>query len=89
MVWQDTYRRMLDVDKTDDKGNKASGGGMHKRMHPEQQIIKIINYIDAKSVDGYSSKVGGFEGKGVAPKMAVTGSSFAFCLDTENKRFAM
>ena len=42
------------VTTTDDKGNKALGGGMMKRQMPEQQVT---NYIDVKSVDEYSSKV--------------------------------
>ena len=42
------------VTTTDDKGNKAVGGGMMKRQGPQQPII---DYIDVKSVDEYSSKV--------------------------------
>ena len=43
------------VTTTDEKGNNASvGGGMMKRQDPQQQII---NFIDIKSVDDYSSKV--------------------------------
>lgn len=72
---------------TDDKGNRILGGGMHKRMHPAQQII---NYIDVKSVDEYSSKVEKLGGKVVMPKTAVDGMGyFAFCMDTENNNFAI
>jgi uncharacterized protein len=72
---------------TDDKGNRILGGGMHKRMHPEQQII---NYIDVKSVDEYSSKVENLGGKVVMPKTAVVGMGyFALCVDTENNNFAI
>jgi uncharacterized protein len=75
------------VTTTDDKGNKSLGGGIHKRMHPEQ---KIINHIDVKSVDEYSSKVEKLGGKVVAPKTAVPGMGyFAFCLDTENNSFSI
>ena len=70
------------VTTTDEKGNKALGGGMMKRMHPEHQII---NYIDVKSVDEYSSKVQKIGGKVVVPKKAVPGMGYlAICLDTEN-----
>jgi uncharacterized protein len=42
------------VTTTDDKGNKALGGGMMKRVQPGQQIT---NYINVRSVDEYSEKV--------------------------------
>jgi predicted enzyme related to lactoylglutathione lyase len=42
------------VTTTDDKGNKALGGGMMKRQMPEHQVT---NYVGVKSVDEYSSKV--------------------------------
>lgn len=67
------------ITTTDEKGDKALGGGMMKRMHPEHQVT---NYIDVKSVDEYSSKVqkiGG--GKVVVPKMAVPRMGYlAICL---------
>ena len=75
------------VTTIDDKGNKASGGGMMKRQMPEQQIT---NYINVKSVDEYSSNVKKVGGKVVAPKHAVPGMGyFALCLDTENNSFAI
>ena len=75
------------VTTTDDKGNKALGGGMMKRQMPEQQIT---NYINVKSVDEYSSKVKKLGGKVVAPKKAVPGMGyFVLCLDTENNSFAI
>ncbi|MGC1928269.1 MAG: VOC family protein [Candidatus Nitrosopolaris sp.] len=75
------------VTTTDDKGNKALGGGMMKRQMPEQQIT---NYINVKSVDEYSSKVEKVGGKVVAPKHAVPRMGyFALCLDTENNTFAI
>jgi uncharacterized protein len=75
------------VTTTDDKGNKAIGGGMMNRMYPEQQIR---NYIGVKSVDEYSSKVEKMGGKVVAPKHAVPGMGYlAICLDTENNSFAI
>jgi predicted enzyme related to lactoylglutathione lyase len=39
------------ISTTDGKGDKALGGGIMKRMHPEHQVT---NYIDVKSVDDYS-----------------------------------
>ena len=75
------------VTTTDDRGNKALGGGMMKRQMPEHHIT---NYIGVKSVDEYSSKVKNLGGKVVAPKHAVPGMGyFSLCLDTENNSFAI
>ena len=75
------------VTTTDDKGNKAVGGGMMKRVQSEQQIT---NYINVRSVDEYSEKVEKLGGRVVAPKHAVPGMGyFAICLDTENNCFAI
>jgi predicted enzyme related to lactoylglutathione lyase len=75
------------ITTTDDKGNKALGGGMMKRQMPEHQVT---NYINVNSVDEYSSKVEMLRGKVVAPKHAVPGMGyFALCLDTENNSFAI
>jgi predicted enzyme related to lactoylglutathione lyase len=75
------------ITTTDDKGNKALGGGMMKRQSPNQPII---NYIDVKSVDEYSSKVQQLGGKVHVPKMAVPGMGYlAICLDTENNAFGI
>src|ERR671933_550192 len=75
------------VTTTDDKGNKALGGGIMKRQMSEHYVI---NYIGVKSIDESSSKVEKLGGKVVAPKHAVPGMGyFAICLDTENNTFAM
>jgi predicted enzyme related to lactoylglutathione lyase len=75
------------VTTTDDKGNKALGGGMSKRQMPQQQIT---NFIDVKSVDEYSSKVEKLGGKVVVPKTAVPGMGYyAVCVDTENNSFGI
>ncbi|MDP8940917.1 MAG: VOC family protein [Thermoproteota archaeon] len=75
------------ITTTDEKGDKALGGGMMKRMHPEHQVT---NYIDVKSVDEYSSKVQKLGGKVVVPKMAVPKMGYlAICLDTENNTFGI
>jgi hypothetical protein len=72
---------------TDDKGNKAIGGGMMKRQMPDH---RITNYINVNSVDEYASKVEKLGGKIAAPKHAVPGRGyFALCLDTENNPFAV
>ena len=75
------------ITTTDEKGNKALGGGMMKRKMPQQPNI---NYIDVKSVDEYASKVEKIGGKVVVSKMAVPGMGyFAVCVDTENNAFAI
>ena len=71
----------------DDKGEKALGGGIMKRQGPQQPII---NHIDVKSVDEYSSKIQQLGGKVHVPKTAVPGMGyFAICLDTENNAFGI
>jgi predicted enzyme related to lactoylglutathione lyase len=75
------------ITTTDEKGDKALGGGMMKRMHPEHQVT---NYIDVKSIDEYSSKIQKIGGKVVVPKMAVPGMGyFAVAHDTENNSFGI
>jgi uncharacterized protein len=75
------------ITTTDEKGNKALGGGMMKRKMPQQPNI---NYIGVESVDAYASKVEKIGGKVVLSKMAVPGMGyFAVCLDTENNAFAI
>jgi uncharacterized protein len=75
------------ITTTDDKGNKALGGGIMKRQMPEH---RVTNYIGVKSVDEYSSKVEKLGGKVIAPKHAVPGMSyFVLCVDTENNAFAL
>jgi uncharacterized protein len=75
------------ITTTDEKGNKALGGGMMKRKMPQQPNI---NYIGVESVDEYASKVEKIGGKVVLSKMAVPGMRyFAVCLDTENNAFAI
>jgi uncharacterized protein len=72
---------------TDDKGNRALGGGMSKRAMPQQQIT---NFIDVKSVDEYLSKVEKLGGKVVVPKTVVPGMGYyAVCVDTENNSFGI
>jgi predicted enzyme related to lactoylglutathione lyase len=75
------------ITTTDDKGNKALGGGMMKRQMPEHHVT---NYIGVKSIDEYKSKVEKLGGKVLAPKHTVPGMGyFALCLDTENNPFAI
>jgi uncharacterized protein len=81
------YWMISTTDEKDEKGDKALGGGIMKRMHPEHQVS---NYIDLKSVDEYSSKLQKIGGKVVVPKMAVPGMGYiAICLDTENNTFGI
>jgi predicted enzyme related to lactoylglutathione lyase len=75
------------VTTTDEKGNKALGGGLMKKQMPQHQVT---NYIGVNSVDEYSSKVEKLGGKVLAPKHAVPGVGyFSLCLDTENNVFAI
>jgi uncharacterized protein len=75
------------ITTTDDKGNKALGGGIMKRQMPEH---RVTNYIGVRSVDEYSSKVVKLGGKVIAPKHTVPGMGyFALCIDTENNAFAI
>ena len=63
----------------------APGGGMMKRMHPDQQIT---DYIGVPSVDEYSAKVETLGGKIIVPKKAVPGMGyFVIFMDTENYAF--
>jgi len=65
----------------------APGGGMMKRMHPDQQIT---DYIGVPSVDEYSAKVEKLGGKITVPKKAVPGMGyFVICMDTENNAFGI
>lgn len=76
------------ITTTDDKGNKAVGGGMMKRQNPQQQ--GITNYINVKSVQEQLSKVEQLGGKVMMPKTPVPGMGyFAVCTDTENNTFAL
>jgi uncharacterized protein len=65
----------------------APGGGMMKRMHPDQQIT---DYIGVPSVDEYAAKVEKLGGKIIVPKKAVPGMGyFVICMDTENNAFGI
>jgi uncharacterized protein len=63
------------------------GGGMMKRVDPQQQTIV---YISVPSVDDYAGKVAGLGGQVVFPKTAIPGMGyFAVCLDPENNGFGL
>jgi len=65
----------------------APGGGMMKRMHPDQLITQ---YIGVTSVDEYAAKVEKLGGKIIVPKKAVPGMGyFVICMDTENNTFGI
>ena len=75
------------ITTTDEKGNKALGGGMMKRQMSQHQNT---NFIGVESVDEYSSKVKQLGGKVHVPKMAVPGMGYlAVCMDTENNAFGI
>ncbi len=68
-------------------GEKAVGGGMMKRRHPQQPIV---DYIDVPSVDKYAANIEKLGGKVIVPKTAVPEMGyFAICLDTENNTFGI
>lgn len=68
-------------------GERAIGGGMLKRMHPQQCIT---NYIDVESVDERSRVVESLGGKIKVPKTGVPGMGyFAICLDPEGNTFGI
>ena len=65
----------------------GQGGGMMKRMHPDQQIT---DYIGVPSVDEYAAKVEKLGGKIIVPKKAVPRMGyFVICMDTENNAFGI
>ena len=65
----------------------APGGGMMKRIHPDQQIT---GYIGVPSVDEYSAKVEQLGGKIIVPKKVIPGMGyFVICMDTENNTFGI
>ncbi len=68
-------------------GENSVGGGLIKRLRPQQTII---NYIDVPSIDKYISKVETLGGKIIVQKKPVRGAGyFAICRDTENNTFGM
>jgi predicted enzyme related to lactoylglutathione lyase len=72
---------------TNEKGEKMIGGGIMKKMHPQQPIT---NYISVPSVDEYTKKVQSLGGKVMVPKTEVSGYGyFAQCIDTEGNVFAI
>ncbi len=63
------------------------GGGMVKRMQPNQQIFVQIG---VPSVDEYSAKVEKLGGKIIVPKTAIPGMGyFTICTDTESNVFGI
>lgn len=65
----------------------ALGGGMMKRMAPDQ---RPVFYVDVESVDDHIEKIKQAGGQVVVPKMPVpTMGWFAQALDTEGNVFAV
>ncbi len=65
----------------------ALGGGMMKRVVPEQRPVL---YVEVESVDGHIDKITKAGGQVVVPKTAVpTMGWFAQALDTEGNVFAV
>jgi len=85
-TWEGPMEYLM-ISTTNGKGEKAIGGGMMKRQHPQQPIT---NYIDVPSVDQYVAKIQKLGGKVKVPKSPVPNMGyFAVCLDTENNTFAI
>ncbi|MFH1751470.1 MAG: VOC family protein [archaeon] len=75
------------IETTNEKGEKALGGGLMKRPNPES---KISNYIGVSSVDEHTKKIEAAGGKTLVQKTAVPGTGYwAMFLDTENNVFAI
>ena len=80
--WEINHIPEMDYWLITTSGEKAIGGGMMKRMNPEQSIT---NYIDVPSVDDYAAKIEALGGKVVMPKTAVPGMGyFLIFMDPEN-----
>ncbi len=70
-----------------ERGTKPMGGGLMKRMRPEQPIL---NYFEISSIDEYSKKVRSLGGTVVAEKTAVPEMGyFCICKDTEGNVFGL
>jgi predicted enzyme related to lactoylglutathione lyase len=68
-------------------GTPGVGGGMGKRMAPEQ---RMQNYFGVRSIDAAMAQVKKLGGKVVSPKMPVPGMGYlANCMDTEGNSFGL
>lgn len=68
-------------------GKPGVGGGMGKRMLPEQ---RMMNYFGVASVDAAMKQVTALGGKLISPKMAVPGTGYLVnCMDTEGNAFGL
>ncbi len=66
---------------------KSVGGGMMKRMQPQQPILV---YFDVAEVEEYATKIIKLGGQVVKEKTPVPGMGwFAICLDSENNPFGL
>ncbi len=70
-----------------ERGTKPLGGGMMKRMRPEESIV---NYFDIPSIDEYSDKVTSLGGKIVVEKTSIPEMGYyCVCKDTEGNAFGL
>jgi predicted enzyme related to lactoylglutathione lyase len=68
-------------------GKRSTGGGMGKRMSPDQ---RITNYIGVADIDLYVARVRELGGAVVLPQMPVPGFGYlAVCTDTEGNLFGL
>lgn len=75
------------IETTTLDGEKGVGGGLGKRMAPEQ---RITNFVSVPSVDEYLARIKQLGGEIVAPKMPVPGWGYlATATDTEGNLFGL
>ena len=68
-------------------GSPGVGGGMGKRMAPDQ---RMVNYFGVPSVEDYLKKAKSLGATVVMPRMPVPGFGYlAFCVDTEGNTFGL
>lgn len=85
--WKITDEHNMGYFFIDSKGEHGIGGGIMKRMMPEQTTVI---YMEVDSVDSYTAKVQEHGGQVIVPKTAIPGFGwFAVCMDTENNAFGL
>jgi predicted enzyme related to lactoylglutathione lyase len=68
-------------------GSPGAGGGMGKRMAPDQ---RMVNYFGVPSVEEYLNKAKSLGASVVMPKSPVPGFGYlALCVDTEGNPFGL
>jgi len=77
----------VSISTQDHEGKPGLGGGMMKRMQPDQQPT---NYIGVASIDETLKQVEALGGQVLMPKEAIKNYGWlALCLDTEKNVFGL